>query len=130
MLRWLVIPWHKQMSNTESPRPKAESQSNLRALLALVIFMGILIVAGMVVVGVTIANRLGSLGGGEKPAVAAGGFGDASVPIPAGCSIVESRPHGNRLIVRLGSGGRCDQVLVIDLRSGAVTGRLNFVPSP
>ena len=117
------------MSNTESPRPKTESPSNLRALLAVVIFMGILIVAGMVVVGVTIAIRLGSLGEGEKPA-AAGGFGEAAVPIPAGCAIVESRPDGNRLIVRLGSGGRCDQVLVIDLRSGAVTGRLNFVPSP
>lgn len=118
------------MSNTESPRPKAEYPSNLRALLAVVIFMGILIVVGMVVVGVTIAIRLGSLGEGEKPAAAAGGFGEASVPIPAGCAIVESRPDGNRLIVRLGSGGRCDQVLVIDLRSGAVTGRLNFVPSP
>jgi len=53
-----------------------------------------------------------------------------SVPVPAGCSIVETRPDGNRLVVRLGSGGRCDQLLVIDLRSGAVTGRLNFVPSP
>ena len=118
------------MSNTESPRPKAESRSNLRALLALVIFMGILIVTGMVVVGVTIANRLSNLGEGEKPAVAAGGFGEVSVPVPAGCSIVETRPDGNRLVVRLGSGGRCDQLLVIDLRSGAVTGRLNFVPSP
>ena len=118
------------MSNSESPSPKAESRSNLRALLALVIFMGILIVAGMVVVGVTIANRLGSLGEGDKPAAVAGGFGEAAVPIPAGCAIVETRPDGNRLIVRLGSGGRCDQVLVIDLRSGAVTGRLNFVPSP
>jgi len=118
------------MSNTESPRPKAESRSNLRALLAVVIFMGILIVAGMVVVGVTIAIRLGNLGEGDKPTAAAGGFGEAAVPIPAGCAIVESRPEGNRLIVRLGSGGRCDQVLVIDLRSGAVTGRLNFVPSP
>ena len=118
------------MSNSESPSPKAESSSNLRALLAVVIFMGILIVVGMVVVGVTIANRLGSLGEGDKPAAVAGGFGEAAVPIPAGCAIVESRPEGNRLIVRLGSGGRCDQVLVIDLRSGAVTGRLNFVPSP
>jgi len=118
------------MSNTESPRPKAESSSNLRALLAVVIFMGILIVAGMVVVGVTIAVRLSNLGDGEKPAATLGGFGEAAVPIPAGCAIVESRPDGNRLIVRLGSGGRCDQVLVIDLRSGAVTGRLNFVPSP
>jgi hypothetical protein len=118
------------MSNTESPRPKAESPPNLRALLAVVIFMGIVIVAGMVVVGVTIAVRLGSLGEGDKPAATASGFGEAVVPIPAGCAIVETRPDGNRLIVRLGSGGRCDQLLVIDLRSGAVTGRLNFVPSP
>ncbi|MFM9844880.1 MAG: hypothetical protein ACKVOI_18115 [Dongiaceae bacterium] len=118
------------MSNTESPHPKTQSRSNLRALLALVIFMGILIVAGLVVVGVTIAVRLSNLGEGEKPAASAGGFGEATVPIPAGCAIVDSRAEGNRLIVRLGSGGRCDQLLVIDLRSGAVTGRLNFVPGP
>jgi len=118
------------MSNPEVPRPKTESTPKLRALLALVIFMGVLIVAGMVVVGVTIANRLGKLDADDKPAAAAGGFGEATVPVPAGCAIVETRPEGNRLIVRLGSGGRCDQVLVIDLRSGAVTGRLNFVPSP
>jgi hypothetical protein len=116
------------MSNTESLHPKAESRTNLRVLLALVIFMGILIVAGIVVVGVTIANRLSSMGADERPG--AGGFDAADIPIPAGCEIVETRPDGNRLVLRLGSGGRCNQLIVIDLRSGAVTGRLNFVPTP
>ena len=81
--------------------------------------MGVLIVVGMVVVGVTIAIRLGSLGEGEKPAVAAGGFGEAAVPIPARVfdrGIAAGRQSADR---QVGSGGRCDQVLVIDLRSGA-----------
>jgi len=116
------------MSNPESPHPKAESRTNLRVLLALVIFMGVLIVAGIVVVGFTIANRLSNMGAEDEPA--AGGFGAADIPIPAGCEVVEARPDGNRLILRLGSGGRCNQAIVIDLRSGAVTGRLNFVPTP
>lgn len=116
------------MSNTESPQPKAESRSNLRALLALVIFMGILIVAGIVVVGFTIAIRLSNMGAEDRPAAV--GFGEADVPVPAGCEVMEARPDGNRLILRLGSGGRCNQLIVIDLRSGAVTGRLNFVPTP
>jgi hypothetical protein len=118
------------MSNTESPSPKAESTPKLRALLALVIFMGILIIVGLVVVAVTVANRLSRMGEADTGGSVKSGFGEVQVPVPAGCAIVESRPEGNRLIVRLGSGGRCDQVLVIDLKSGAVTGRLNFVPSP
>lgn len=116
------------MSNTESPRPKSESTPNLRALLAIVIFMGILIIAGLVVVGVTIANRLSNMG--EEERRAAGGFQPADIPIPAGCEIVETQTEEDRLIVRLGVGGRCNQVLVIDVRSGTVAGRLNFVPTP
>src|SRR5262245_63769613 len=116
------------MSDTQPTRLKTESTPKLRALLALVIFMGILIIAGLVVVGVTIANRLSKMGAEDRPA--SGGFGTADIPVPAGCEIVEIRPDGNRLVVRLGSGGRCDQLLVIDMRSGTVSGRLNFVPTP
>src|SRR5262247_3967702 len=105
------------MSNTDPPRPKAESTPNLRALLAVVIFMGILMV------GVTIANRLGSMGDDEASAVH--GFQAADIPIPAGCEILEARSDESRLIVRLGSGGRCNQVVIVDLESGAVAGRLN-----
>jgi hypothetical protein len=115
------------MSNPDSPRPKAESTSNLRALLGVVIFMGILIVVGMVVVGVTIANRVGSMG--EDKGSAVHGFQTADIPIPAGCEILETRSDEDRLIVRLGSGGRCNQVVIVDLKSGAVAGRLNFVPT-
>jgi hypothetical protein len=115
------------MSNPEAPRPKAESSPNLRALLALVIFMGVLIVAGLIVVGVTIASRLGKMG--EDQALAVNGFGTADIPVPGGCEIVETQSDENRLIVRLGSGGRCNQVLIVDLKSGAVAGRLNFVPT-
>ena len=115
------------MSNTESSHAEAESNPKLRALVALVIFMGILIIAGMIVVGVTIANRLGKAGEGVGSAQT--GFAVADIPVPAGCEILETRPDGGRLIVRFGSGGRCNQVLIIDLESGAVAGRLNFVPT-
>src|SRR5262245_48981286 len=115
------------MSNTESPRPKAASSPNLRVLLALVIVMSVLIIAGMIVVGVTIANRLSKMG--EDDASAIRGFGTADIPVPGGCEILETQSDENRLIVRLGSGGRCNQVLVAEHQSRVVDGRLNFVPT-
>jgi hypothetical protein len=86
----------------------------MNALKGLVIGMGILIVAGFVVVAVTLASRLGS----PK------GFGDVALPVPGHCTIAEAAPDRGRVILRLGGGGLCEQVLVIDADSGAVVGRL------
>jgi hypothetical protein len=97
-----------------------------RTLLALVIVMGALIVIGMAVVAVTIANRLM---GHVAPAATSAGFGSAEVAVPAGCQVVETVSAADRLVLRLGTGERCNQVIIVDLATGRLLGRLNLVPA-
>ena len=100
----------------------------MKPLLAVVIIMGVLIVAGLVVVVVTIVNRMS----GERPvATASAGFsfGTIDLPIPAGCQVMETTTAGDRLILRLGSGDRCNQVLIVDMTSGKLLGTLRMAPA-
>ena len=101
----------------------------MRALKALVIVMGLLIVVGVVAVAATIAYRLGRLA--EAPAVAGpGGFAAVELAIPEGCRAVEAAPAGERLVLRLGDGRQCNRILIVDMNSGALLGRLDLVPAP
>jgi hypothetical protein len=100
---------------------------NMKGLLALVIIMGVLIVIGSVVVVVTIANRMS----GSKDDVAeskAVVFGTADLPVPAGCQVIETVATDDRLILRLGSGERCNQLLIVDLASGRHLGTVRLTP--
>lgn len=102
----------------------------MRPLVALVIIMGVFIVVGLVVVVVTIAKRLD---GGETATVAspaAASFGSVDLPVPPGCQVLEATAADERLILRLGSGERCNQVLIVDLASGRLLGTLQMVPAP
>ncbi len=94
----------------------------MQALKALVIGMGVLIVAGFVLLVIGLANKF-SQGGKE-------GFGAAEVAVPDGCSVVETLAEGDRLLLRLeGPAERgCAQIVVVDLESGAVRGRLRLAP--
>jgi hypothetical protein len=91
----------------------------MNALKALVIGMGILILAGFAVVAVTMTNRFGS----------SGGFGDVALDVPSNCTFAQSAPDRGRIIVRLSGGGACEQVLVIDAGTGKVVGRLRIGPA-
>jgi hypothetical protein len=101
---------------------------NMKPLIALVIIMGVLIVAGLVVVVVTIANRLG---GADRTAStrAAVEFATVDLPVPAGCEVMETTTADDRLILRLGTGERCNQVLIVDMATGRLLGRLRLVPN-
>lgn len=111
----------------------------MQALKALVIFMGVVIVIGVAVVGVTIYNRMNKLGGtAPEPAPAASSasappidlgaysFGEKRVPLPEGCRVIEMVPAGDRLLLRLGSLPRCNRILVIDLATGAQLGAIDL----
>lgn len=95
-----------------------------RALVAIVIFMAILIFAGLLLVGVKLAGKLG----GEAPA----GFGTVELPLPEGCGIAEATASEGRLLLRLdGLAERgCGQVVVLDLESGQELGRIRAAPAP
>jgi len=100
----------------------------MKPLVALVIIMGVLIVVGIIVVVVAIANRIGA-GSGTAGMRAAPGFATADLPVPAGCQVMETATADNRLILRLGTGERCNQVLIVDMATGRLLGTLRLVPN-
>ena len=105
---------------------KADTRT-MKPLVALVILMGVLIVAGLVVIVVTIANRMG----GAEPIAAATAlpsFGTIDLPIPPGCQIMETATSEGRLILRLGTGDRCNRVLIVDMATGRLIGTLRIAP--
>lgn len=96
----------------------------MQALKALVIGMGLLILAGLGLVA------YGLVGGTSKLTSSPAGFGEISLDLPAGCAIAEAEAEGGRIIVRTeGPGERgCQQVLVIDQSSGKILGRIHASP--
>jgi len=100
----------------------------MQALKALVIVMAVAIVAGLAVIGATIYNRIqarAQAASGELPA-----FDRAAVPVPAGCRVAGLHPAGDRLLLQLEGIAGCQQILVVDLRSGRLLGRLDLAPAP
>ena len=103
----------------------------MQALKALVIFMGILIMAGMALLVYGLVTRTG--GGeeaGEGAAPPATPFGALDLAVPAGCTIAGAELSGERLVVRLdGLAERgCQQVVIVDLAGGQELGRVKAVP--
>jgi Family of unknown function (DUF6476) len=108
-------------------QPAIESNTrNMKGLLALVIIMGVMIVAGLIVVVVTIAMRLS--GSETDTAAPRAEFETLDLPVPAGCQVMEMVAADDRLILRLGSGERCNQIIVVDAASGRSLGTVRLVP--
>jgi len=102
-----------QAAGTETRSPKG--------LIALVVIMSVLIVAGLIVVVVTIAIRLGD---------GSVGFEAADLQIPGGCQVVETVPADDRLVLRLGTAERCNQVLIVDMATGKLLATIRLVAEP
>ena len=114
----------------------------MKALKVSVVLMGVLILAGLAVVAITVARRgsaptapaessrlappLAPPMAGTAPA----GFGEATVTIPAGFAPVETRAEGDRLLIRLEGPGHAARILVIDLRTGRALGTVVLAPPP
>ena len=81
-----------------------------------------------------IYNRLAqrSVASGERSPIAkvrpSEGLGEVRVDLPAGCAVVEMRPHADRLYLRTGPTGLCERIIVLDATSGQVLG--TFVLRP
>ncbi len=109
----------------------------MQALKALVIFMGILIMAGMALLVYGLVTRTGGDGetaAGGAQGVGGGGamtapFGVLDLAIPDGCAIAGSELAGDRLVVRFtGQVGRgCQQLVIVDLAKGQELGRVKAV---
>jgi hypothetical protein len=92
----------------------------MKALRAAVIVMGVLIVAGVVVLAVALAQKFGTAAslGGTAAAIPA-------LDEPAGTRIAGTSLSGERLVLQL-TGGGPDRVVVFDLARGRVTGRVTL----
>jgi hypothetical protein len=88
----------------------------MRGLQAAVIFMGVLIVAGVAVIGTTIVRRV---------MVPVPNAGPVVLEEPAGTRMVSVTATGDRLAVLLQGGGP-DRLLLVDVRTGAVAGRVGL----
>lgn len=96
-----------------------------RALKAVVIILGVMIVAGAVVVAVELFRRAGTMS-----TAATGSYADVPVPLPPGARALGMAGDGDALSLLVeGRDGR-QQVLTIDRRTGAVLGVLQLRPEP
>lgn len=98
----------------------------MQAVKAVVIGMGLLIVAGLALLFYGLTQGVGKLGGGGGEPL-----GEVVVPVPEGCVIADARIEAPHLVLRLdGLAERgCQQVVLIDLDSGRIQGRILATPS-
>ncbi len=105
----------------------------MRALKALVIGMGILILIGFAAVVVAVIQRTGDDGDDGPSTVRSGvpterAFGDVRVKLPSGAQVIGTAADGGRLIVHLRLAGGEARILVIDLATGKRLGAIEFAP--
>lgn len=113
----------------------------MRALKAVVIVMGVLILAGMGLVGYGIVKRATTPQAPAKVGVMAlappiagsaakGPYGPVEIPLPPGARLLGTRAEGDRLLVELALANGGERVLVIELASGALLGTIDLKPQP
>lgn len=101
----------------------------MQALKFLVGVMGVLIVAGVIIVAVTIYNRAGRM------ASAPAEFAGSALPIPPGCRLGQMESAEGRIWLRLEGGptnpdGACNRLLVLDAATGKLVGELGPAAAP
>ena len=106
----------------------------MQAIKGLVLFLGLLLVAGLAVLGYGLYSKAPFKGTtSAAPTLAAGpvvaDFGSVGVPIPAGARIEQMLVAGDRVVLRL-SGGGPERVLVLDPARGKVAGGFVLTPEP
>lgn len=107
----------------------------MQAIKALVIVLGILIVAGIVLLVYAFYARTTDpefrLMKSERQQAATSratqrneGFGQANLALPEGCEMADMQPEGKWLYVRIGPAGPCERIVIVDPSSGRVHGSL------
>ncbi len=122
----------------------------MKAIKALVIFMGLLLVAGIGLLAYGVVNK-----GDQQTVTAAdpapaaprpsapaalrpsapdaprpsGGFGTIEVPLPPGTHVEQMAVAGERVVLRV-TGGGTDRLVVLEPASGRVAGSFVLTPEP
>ena len=98
----------------------------MKAIKALVVFMGVLLIAGLALLGWGLYAQAGKMT--RKAGTAASGdFGTVSVPLAAGARVEQVLAVGDRVVLRV-TGGGPDRLVVLDPAVGSVAG--SFVVTP
>ncbi|MFO1160607.1 MAG: DUF6476 family protein [Reyranellaceae bacterium] len=95
-------------------------------LKVLVIVMGLLIVAGFVVIAAEIARRMSTPNAGRSPATS-GAFSER-IALPSGARVVSMTAAGDRLVVHVETPGGPSAAYIVDPRNGALLGTVDFPP--
>ena len=95
---------------------------NIKGLLFVVIFMAILIVAGLVVVVVTVMKRANT----HKNSDAIRHFGEVMIPVSPAMKLLDSDFRDHQLILRLREKNE-DVFILIDTNTGYELGRIRLM---
>ena len=93
-------------------------------LKVLVIVMGLLIIAGFIVIAAEIARRLSSSSSTGTPVAAF----NSRIALPSGARVVSMQSAGDRLIVHVELQGGPAVAYIVDSRNGALLGTVDFPP--
>jgi hypothetical protein len=91
----------------------------MRSLKLLVIVLGILIIAAVATIMVTLVNRAGGGASSDKPWA-------QTLEVPAGATIQDYRLDGDRLVIRLSVPGKPDELRILDLSRGRQIGAVTL----
>jgi hypothetical protein len=103
-------------------------------LVVLVIVMGLLIVVGTVIVANEMSRRLSSAAPARAPAPASATSGPTGTPftqrieLPAGAQVISMTAVGDRLVVQVETQAGLTAAYVVDPRTGALLGTIEFPP--
>lgn len=102
-------------------------------LKVLVIVMGLLIVAGFVVIAAEIARRMSTPNAARPPASGlTSGFGASGfnerIALPSGARVVSMNAVGDRLVIHVETQGGPAAAYIVDPRNGALLGTVEFPP--
>jgi hypothetical protein len=101
----------------------------MRALKVLVIAMGVLLVAGVIGLGFAVEYRLNHPR--QAPAAAAAPAGAPStltLDLPQGARVVGAEANGDRLVVRVALASGSEELIIINLLTGAPIATLTLRP--
>ena len=99
-----------------------EPAPSLRVLKAIVIVMGVAIVAGFIVIAVTIFTRSSNTIGRS------GGF-RTEVAVPAG-ELMDVTAGGGQIVLRYRTGDGTERLVLVDQATGRAAGTVTLVPQP
>ena len=108
-----------------------------RWLVVAVIVMGLLLVIGSIVVGTEVSRRLSSPKPAASPAAEPATLSTArsaaspftqKIELPAGAQVISMTAVGDRLVVQVENQAGLTSAYVVDPRTGALLGTIDFPP--